>query len=815
MRILQSILKDVRFSTRTLRKRPGFTAIVIITLALGIGANTTIFSVVNAVLLQPLPFPRSEELVTLWERNPVRGYEQNAPAAGNYVDWLQQNRVFSQMAIYAPAGRFNLAAGDQAERINGAAVSSSLFKVLEVAPAQGRSFTAEEDVNGPSRVVIVSYNFSKLHFGDRNAVGNTITLDGRDVTIIGVMPPGFQFPGATGTVLKTFTAPAADLWIPLVLDQETLNQRSSHSLSVIARLKPGISVSQATQEMSAIQQRLEQQYPTFFVGSHVKVVPLVEQVVGSTRRPIYVLWGAVGFVLLICCVNVANLMLSFATSRRREIAVRTALGAQRWRVIRQLLTESLVLATAGGAIGVLVAVWGVRLLALLAPATFPRREEIALNVIVLLFTILITALTGVFFGLAPAVQASKVTLTEALNAGRSTIAIGWGTSFRRLLVISEIAFALILMIGASLMIQSLFRLERVNPGFSADRTLTMELSLPSHNYPRARRPNFFRELLDRTRSLPGVESVAAAKHLPLSGDNMNFALNVEGRPALEGREGGADCRFVTPDYFKVLGIQLVKGRVFTDGDGPDAPPVLLINETVALNHFPNEDPIGKRLVLGINNFSGVVVGVVRDVKHVGLDLTGNSEVYVNYAQGPYWTDMTLLVHTSGDPLAVAASVRNQIAAIDAQVPVARIRTMDSIVSDSVAQPKFRSVLLVVFGMTALLLATVGIYGVMSYAVTQRTKEIGIRIALGAQLKSVRGLVIMNGLTLAIIGIGVGLVGAFVLTRFLTSLLFETNSNDPLTFVGVAGGLAIVALIACYIPARRATKVNPLVALRYE
>ena len=812
---MRSVFNDIRFSLRTLRTRPGFTAVVIITLALGIGANAAIFSVVNAVLLRPLPFPHAEELVTLWERNPARGYDQNAPAAGNYVDWRNQNDVFSQMAIYASARRFNLSIDDQAERISGAAVSASLFNVLQTAPVIGRPFTPEEEIEGQNRVVIVSHNFSQLHFGDRNPVGNSLTVDGQNFTIIGVMPQGFQFPGGTGTVLKTYTAPAADLWIPLVLDQETLRQRSSHSLSVIARLKPGVSVSQATESMSSIQHLLEQQYPTFFVGSHVKVVPLNDQVVGTTRRPIYVLWAAVGVVLLICCVNVANLMLSFATSRRREIALRIALGAQRSRVIRQLLTESLLLAAAGGAIGVLAAFWGVRLLALLAPANFPRREEITLNLTVLLFTVLVTAVTGIFFGLAPAVQASRVNLTEALNSARNSIAIGWGSRFRRLLVVTEFTLALVLMIGAALLIQSLFRLQRVNPGFSSDKTLTMEVSLPSNKYPRDRRPGFYQELFQRIKALPGVEAVAVARHLPLSGDNMNFAFDIESRPSPEGTAPGADCRFVTSEYFKLLGVRLVQGRVFADSDGPAAPAVLLINQTLAKQYFLNENPIGQRLVLGINNFSGSIVGVVGDVKHVGLDAEAKPEIYANYAQGPYWADMNLLVHTTGDPVAVASSVRGEISAIDRQVPVARIRTMDSILSDSVAQQRFRSTLLVVFGVTALLLAAIGIYGVMSYAVTQRTKEIGIRMALGAQLNNVRSLVIWNGMTLTIVGIAFGLVGAFALTRFLSSLVFEISSSDPLTFTAIPVTLALISLLACYIPARRATRIDPLVALRDE
>jgi len=814
---MESLLKDVRYGVRGLLKRPGFTAIAIITLALGIGANTAIFSVVNTVLLRPLPFRAPGELVTLWERNPKQGYEQNPPAAGNFVDWRDQNRVFAQMAIYAPSRKFNLALGDQPERISGAAVSSSLFELLGVRPVQGRTFSSEEEQPGNDQVALISHNLWQRHFAaDLNPVGRTITLDSRPHTIVGVMPEGFQFPGGSGTVLRIFTPAPAELWVPLALDADTLRQRSSHSLNVIGRLKPGVTVEQATTEMDAIQQRLEQQYPTFFIGSNVKLVPLPEQIVGTARRPLLVLWGAVVFVLLISCANVANLLLSRSSSRKKEFALRTALGAGRTRIIRQLLTESLLLSFAGGIAGALLAAWGVHVLSTIVPLDFPRREEIAIDGWVLGFTLLVSMLTGIIFGLAPAIQSTKMDLTDALkSSGRNSAGSSHRHSLRSLLVMSEMALALILLIGAALMIQSFLRLRQVGAGFSSDNVLTMELSLPRNSYPRDRRPDFFQQLIERTKSVPGVQLVAAAKSLPLSGDNMNFAFDIEGRPFPPGRSPGADCRFVTADYFKALRIPLIKGRVFSESDGPQAPHVLLINNTMADRFFPNEDPIGKRLELGINSFNGEIIGIVGNVKHVALDADVNSEVYAPYSQAPFWTDMTLLVRTSGDPMSLAGAMRNELGTLDKQVSIGKVRTMDTIAAESVAQPRFRTLLLGVFGISALLLASVGIYGVMSYAVTQRTQEIGIRMALGAQVGDVRKLVIRNGMRLALVGVAIGLAGAFGLTRLMASLLFGISATDVPTFAAISVGLVAVALIACYIPARRATKVDPLVALRYE
>ncbi len=814
---MESLFKDVRYGIRGLLKRPGFTAIAIITLALGIGANTAFFSVVNAVLLRPLPFHNAEELVTLWERNPKRGYEQNPPAAGNYIDWREQNRVFKQIAIYVPSRRFNLSLGDQPERINGAIVSASLFEVLGVGPVQGRTFAPEEEQPGKDQVALIGHNLWQRHFdGDPNAVGRTITLDGKPCTIVGVMPEGFQFPGGSGTVLRIFTPPSAELWVPLALDADTLLQRSAHSLNVIGRLKPGITVAQATAEMDAIQQSLEQQYPTHYVGSHVKVVPLAEQIVGTARQPLLVLWGAVAFVLLISCANVANLLLSRSSARKREFALRAALGAGRLRIIRQLLTESLLLSIAGGIAGTLLAAWGVYVLSTIVPPDFPRRGEIAIDGWVLGFTLLISVLTGIIFGLAPAIQSTKMDLTEALkSSGRNSAGSSNRHSLRSLLVMSEMALALILLIGAALMIQSFLRLRHVGAGFRPDNVLTMQVSLPLNSYPRERRPAFFQQLLERAQSVPGAQVIAAAKDLPLSGDNMNFAFDIEGRPYPPGRSPGADVRLVTADYFKALGIPLIKGRVFSESDSPQAPPVLLINKAMADRFFPNEDPIGKRMQLGINNFAGQIVGIVGDVKHVALDAEVNDEVYLPYSQAPFAVDMTLVVRTSADPMGLAGAIRNELATLDKQVSIGKVRTMDTIAAESVAQPRFRTLLLGLFGISALLLASIGIYGVMSYAVTQRTQEIGIRMALGAQVGDVRKLVIRNGMTLALVGVVIGLAGAYGLTRLMASLLFGISATDAPTFAAISAGLVVVALIACYIPARRATRVDPLVALRHE
>ncbi len=810
------MVQDFRFAWRMLLKHKGFTFVAVLTLSLGIGVNTAIFSVVNAVLLRPLPFPQPDELLTLWERNPEKGYEQNPPAAGNFLDWREQTNVFAGMAIYTTQ-QFTFAQEDQPERVAGAQVSASLFDVLRVSPTQGRVFLPEEEQAGREQVALISQGLWHRHFAaDPDVVGKVMMLDGRNFTIVGVMPEGFQFPGGTGSLLNFAPPPPAELWVPLTLSADDLNQRSAHFLNVIARLKPGIGVTEAGTEMDDIQRRLVEQYPTHFVGSHVKIVPLSEQASGSVRRSLLVLWGTVGFVLLIACANVANLLLARAASRRKEMAVRAALGASRLRVIRQLLTESLLLSMAGGIGGILLAMWSVQALSAIIPSSFPRREEIAIDTWTLGFTVLVSVLTGLIFGLVPAFQSSKTELTEALKEGGRSATEGAGRNrVRGLLVIGETALALVLLIGAALMVQSFLHLQRVNPGFRTDHLLTMELPLPPARYSRPQRTAFFQQLIEQSRILPGVQAVAVSRHLPLTGDNDNFAFNVVGRELPPGQSPGADVRFITPDYFKVLGIPLKQGRLFSDSDSADAPPVLIINEATARRYFPDEDPIGKQARLGINNFTGTIVGVIGDVKHMGLDTTAREEAYAPYAQTPFWLNMRLTVRTSGDPLGLAGAMRDIVKGLDNTLPVSKQRTMEAIAAESVAQPRFRTLLVGLFGIVGLLLASIGIYGVMSYAVVQRTHEICIRMALGAQIADVLRLVIGQGLKLVGVGVALGLAASFGLTRLLEALLFEVSATDWLTFAIITLLLITVALLACLVPARRATRVDPVVALRHE
>jgi putative ABC transport system permease protein len=812
---MNTLWQDLRYAARMLLKKPGFAFIAVFTLALGIGANTAIFSVVNAVLLRPLPFQHPEQLFTLWERYPNHG--QANPAAGNYLDWQAQNRVFAQMAIYDPFRKFNLTHEDRPERIAGAAVSASLFALLGVGPAQGRAFLPEEEQPGRNQVVIVSHNLWRRRFaGDPNLVGKTITLDGKNRIVIGVMPEGFQFPGGSGTYLRIHTPPPVDLWVPLALSDAQWRQRSSHYLCVIARLKPGISTEHAQTEMNAIQHRLDQQYPSETFGLHVDMIPLMAQVVGAARPALLILWGAVALVLLIACVNVTNLLLSRATARKKEMAIRAALGASRLRVIRQLLTESLFLALAGGAIGVILASWGIDALSAIIPEEFPRREEIAIDHWALGFTLLVAALTSLIFGLIPALQSSRTDLTASLkDSGRSASEGRRSNHARSLLVMTETALALVLLVGAGLLIQSLLRLERVNPGFNPEHVLTMELSLSQVRYPRAQRAAFVQRLVERVHALPGVSSVGASTHIPLAGGNSNWAVDIEGRQSSPGIPNSAEYRAVTPEYFNALSIPLVKGRVFSDRDGPETPRVFVINETMARLFFPNEDPIGKRMRLGYSDDTGEIIGIVGDVKHTSLDAQVREEVYSPYYQPPFWLDITLVARTTGDPMNLAGAVRNEVRAVDKDQSITRIRTMEAVIAGSVAQPRFRTLLLGLFGVMALLLAGIGIYGVISYAVTQRTHEIGIRIALGAQPRDMLRLVVRQGMALALAGLGIGLIGALALTRLMKDMLFVVRADDPATFALVMVLLAAVALLACYIPARRATKVDPMVALRCE
>jgi predicted permease len=813
---MTGLLQDIRYALRQLRKNPGFTAVAVITLALGIGANTAMFSMVYGVLLRPLPFKAPADLYTLWERNLKMGYEQNPPAAANFRDWRDRNRVFEQVAAFDASRTFDLAGSNEPERVEGAAVSPGLFELLGVTPVIGRTFSSHEDQLGRDGVVLLSYRLWQRRFNsDDSVVGKPFTLDGKSFTVIGVMPPGFQFPGDTGTVLNIFTAPAAQLWVPLALTPQAWSARSAHYLEVIGRLKPGVTPAQAQEEMNAIEQELVREYPHDYIGSDVHLIPLHVQVVGSFRKALLVLFGAVALVLLIGCANIANLQLVRATSRQREFAIRSALGGSVARLMRQSVTESLALAFGGGVLGVLMAIWGLRLLKIILPANFPRTADVHLDGPAFIFTTIAALATGLVFGLAPAFQSSKTQLTHSLKEGERGAASSTRNRMRGALVISEIALAVILLIGTGLLLRSFSRLQAVDPGFKPDHVLTLEISLPDARYPNPQKAAFFSQLLDGVRNLPGVESAGAIGHLPLGDDIESYAMQVTGRAPLPNEYANPSCHLVMPGYFETMQVPLLKGRLFADHDNAQSPHVLIINDVVARNVFPNENPLGQRLQLGFNNFSGEIVGVVRHTSHLTLDYTPTEEVYTSYLQAPFWDTLAFTIRTASAPLSVAGPVQELVRGIDKDEPVSKIRSMEEVTEASVAAPRFRTLLLGLFGVTALLLGVVGIYGVMAYSVSQRTREIGIRMALGAARQQVITLVLREGLLLTLAGLGIGIIGALALTHLLSSMLYEVRPADPLTFAGVSVFLTAVGLLANCVPARRAAKVDPMVALRYE
>jgi len=813
-----TILQDLRYGLRMLARNPGFTAVALLALALGIGANTGIFSVINAVILRPPPFPNSEQLVTLFERDHKKGYDQNAPAAANYLDWRSQNNVFSQIAAYG-GGQVNLTGDPRPERVAGAAVTANLFPLLGISPLLGRTFATEEEQPGRDQVVILSYALWQDRFGGNPQIaGESITVNGRACTVIGVMPPGFVFPGDTGTVQKIYTSPPARLWVPLALDAKTWAVRSDHYLSVIGRLKSNVTIQQAASEMDTIEQRLVKQYPNEFIGSEVLLVPLSTQIASGLEPVLLVLLGAVAFVLLIGCANVANLLLARAASRKKEIAVRAALGASRLRLVRQLIVESLLLSVAGGALGVFLASSGLSVLKAVIPENFPRVAYIRIDGWVLGFTALAAFATAMIFGLAPAFQISKSDLTESLKeGGRGSAAGPLHNRLRSLLVVSEVALSLVLLAGAGLMIRSFIRLENVSLGFNPDHVLTLELSLPESKYREGeQRKAKIQQIIDRFDVLPGVKSAAATTLLPLAGNNFNSAIEIEGEEInVAGHSPSTEVRAVTPQYFMTMGIPLERGRLITSQDTSTSPPVLLINQTLARRWLPHEDPIGRHAALGWNGFAGQIVGVVADTKEFGVDAEVREEVYIPYSQAPFWPTMALALRTASDPASLANAARAAILQVDPDQPVSKVRTMEQVVSASISQPHFRTLLLGLFAGLALLLAAIGIYSVVSYSVAQRTHEIGIRIAIGAGQGDVLKLVVGQSMLLVLAGVVSGTIAALALTRLVSSWLYEVRSTDPGTLVGVALLLVFVALLAAYIPARRAIRVDPMVALRHE
>jgi putative ABC transport system permease protein len=804
---MRTILQDLRYGARMLLKKPGFTLIAVSTLALAIGASTAIFSIVNAVLLRPLPFKDTDRLVAMWESNPQN--KQNEVSAANFIDWRNRNQVFEQVAALSYAN-VSLTGGDEPERLQGVTVTPSFFHALGAQARWGRTFLPEEEGPGAAPVVVLSHSVWQRRFAaDPTLIGKTVTLNGIGRTVVGIMPPDFQ--------LEFPINRQADLWLPRVFTPQLAANRQAHFLYVFARLKPGVAIAQGQAEMGSIARRLAEQYPNTNTGASVTLVPLQEQIVGKVRRSLLVLLGAVGFVLLIACANIANLLLGRAAARQRETAIRAALGATRRRVVRQLLTESALLAVLGGALGLLLAVWGIDLLATVGHATLPRLNEIGIDGQVLGFTLLVSLLTGVVFGLAPALQATAANLNESLKEGGRSSAAGFRQRLRSLLVVAEVALALVLLVGAGLLMRSFWRLLQVNPGFQPDHVLAMDVALPSAKYAQGnQQAAFFQQALQRIESLPGIISAGAVVNLPLSGNNSTTGVTADDRPTPAPPDvPQIDYRLISANYFRTLNIPLRAGRQFTERDAQGSPVVVIINETMARRFWPDEDSVGKRLTIrGNPPVSCEVVGVVGDVKHYRLDAETKAEIYVSYLQIPN-PFMHIVVRTAADPLSVAAAARREIAVVDKDQPVHNVRTMERLYAESISQPRFNMLLLGVFAAVALVLAAIGIYGVISYAVTQRTREIGVRMAMGAQSRDVLKLVVGEGMILVLAGVAIGLAGAFVVTRVMSNLLFGVSAADPITFAAIPLLIACVALLACWIPARRATKVDPMIALRCE
>ena len=801
---MESLIKDIRYGVRSLLKRPGFTAIAVITLALGIGANTTLFSFVNGILLRPLPYKDPGQLVILDETAPKQGIKSFSVSFPNFVDWREQNHVFEDVAVYQE-GSYSLVGAGEPEQIRGARISQGLFELLGVAPKLGRTITAEEGRPETNNAVLISHSLWQRRFGSAdNAVGQPLTVNGLARTIVGVMPSGFKFPET------------AEIWVPMALN-EKLYTRNDHGLKGIARLKPNVTLEQAQAEMNNIALHIEEQHPVTNEGMGVNVFRLRDRLVGDYRAALLILLGVVGFVLLIACANVANLLLARSSARHQEFALRSALGASRARIVRQLLTESALLSLLGATLGVLLAVWGKNLLLAAIPGDMPFWMKFDLDLRVLSFTFAISFLTALVFGVAPALQGSRTDLNEALKEGGRSRG-GAHNRLRSLLVVAEVALSLVLLVGAGLMIRSFAKLEQVNAGINPENVLTVEVPLSRAKYPKdTQQSAFFQQLMARVRVLPGVSSAAAVSDLPLMG-GWGRSLTVEGHPVLSvGQAPSINHAVVTPNYFHTMGIALREGRDFTDADAAGAMRVTIVDERLARQYWPGASPLGKRIRFGppeSNEPWHTIIGVAGAVRNEGLDRESRHSIYVPYLQIPV-RGMAVAVRTSGDPGSLAEAVRREVLALDKDQPVTNVMTMDEIISRSVWQPRFYTILFGIFAALALVLAAVGIYGVMSYAVTQRTQEIGIRMALGARAVDVLKLIIRNGMTLITIGVVIGLGGALALTRLLTTLLFGIKPTDTLTFVAVSAVLIFVALLACYLPARRATKVDALVALRYE
>ncbi len=785
-------------------RSPAFTAVAVLALALGIGANTAIFTVVNSVCIRPLPYEDSDRLVLVRETK-LPQFPLFSVSPGNFSSWREENTVFEEIAAYQSRS-FNLTGGTDPERLRGATVSAGLFAMLGSRPAFGRDFLPEEDQPGRDDVVIVSHGFWQRRFGgSSDLIGQPLTLDTRSYTVIGVMPSGFEFP-----------RPETELWMPIAFTAEQRDQHGSHYLRVVARLKDGVDLERARDDLGAIARRLEQQFPDSNAGWGVLIRPMLDAVVGETRPALLMLLGAAGFVLFIACANVANMLLARATARQKEIALRTALGAGRWRVVRQLLTESAILGIAGGGAGLLLAAWGVKLLPELAPG-LPRIDEVSLDGYALGFTGLLALATSMIFGQAPALQAARLDLTESLKEGGR----GGGGGHRRrelrsFLVVMEIALALVLLVGAGLLMRTFRELQEVDPGFDRDNALVVRLDLPHSKYEEDHQTRaFFEQFFERLSTLPGVQAVGGTQSLPFYGDYI-LGFGIEGRPEPPpGEMPSTNYYAVSPGYFKAMGISLLRGRLFTERDREGTPNVAVINETMARRFFPDEDPIGQRIQVtqGPRDFAEIV-GIVGDVKQYGLDTAAPAQTYEPFAQEPF-PYMNVVVRTTEDPTGLNTMVRSEVLAIDRDQPVSRVSTLTEVLADSVARERASMRLLTLFGAVALLLAAVGIYGVVAYSVAQRTREFGIRMAFGAGARDVLRLVVRQGMTLALAGVSIGIAAAFAVTRAMSGLLFGVTATNPTTFAVVPLVLIATALVASLVPALRATRLDPLETLRAE
>lgn len=787
-------------------------------LTLGIGASTSIFTVVSAVLIRPLPYPESDRLVMVWETNPrfQIGIDTLPVTPGSFMDWREQNNCFDQVAAFG-ASQINLSGGGEPERIAGASVSANFFELMRVTPQLGRAFRGEEEQPGTGHVVVISHSLWQRRFGgETDVIGRSLTLDGESYGVVGVAPAGFQFPRAGELPYFVGAAANTELWKPMALTGEFANRkRANHQLCVIARLNPGITRERAQAEMSAIASRIEQSIPDS-QGIGVKLVSLSEQVSGRVRTALLLLMGAILLVLLIACANVANLMLARGAARARELAIRAALGATRIRIIRQLITEALLLSLAAGVAGALLSLWGVRGLLALAGSSLPRAHEVGLNLGVLLFALAISLASCLIFGLAPALRASKTELNEALKQGPATIA--GAARLRNVLVIWEIALSTVLLIGAGLMIRSLVVLLNVDPGFRTD-ALVMRIALPPSKYANANRQiDFFQEVSRRVESLPAIQSVALISSAPLGGGVYAGGFTIEGRvEAPDAPDQTADRRMISPQYFKTLGIPLIEGRYFDDRDGQASPGVAIVSEGFARSFFPVDDPIGARIKLGGRDSTRPwlsIVGVVGDVRDAALESDARPCVYVPYPQFA-GSGMTLIARSSGDPSTLVSAIRQQVWSVDKDQAITDVKTMDQYVAESVSSRRANAWLLGVFAGLALVLASVGIYGVIAYSVARRERELGIRVALGATPSDLIALIVGRGLASVVAGVVLGLAGALALSRLMSSLLYRVSPADPVTFALVSVLMIAVATIASYLPARRASKADPLIALRSE